>query len=48
MLLSGIYYFRQSQAIFPLRSVAGMTKLGVLQLAHNIKVDALKKEEEER
>ncbi len=33
MLLSGIHDFRQLQTRFPPRSVAGMTELGVLQLA---------------
>jgi len=32
MLLSGIHDFRQLQTGFPPRSVAGMTKLGILQL----------------
>jgi hypothetical protein len=36
MLLSGIHDFRQLQAGFPPRSVAGMTKLGVLQLAQQL------------
>jgi hypothetical protein len=34
MLLSGIHDFKQLKAGFPPRSVAGMTELGVLQLAH--------------
>ncbi len=38
MFLSCIHDFRQLQTGFPPRNVAGMTELGVLQLARNIKV----------